>query len=261
MAVSGPLSHPPPPRGEERPPARDRLAVELFQEWEPIGRPRARQAPHRLLLLVQNPYRRQLPAARQPRQLAGITPIRLDPFARRLRDPRRRQHRAIETQPLQLTVHLVTVRTRLVTELDQLAVVPSNQLVGQLANRLRLVGQLPQMCGRFPARWDHRHGGESPIGLCLRRGRCHQLARAELRSQRRQSVARVAVSLGHRRDRLRGCKALVRNPYLLFHAPGPPLPSLAPNRHPWRTPTWLAPRGGCPTCMEIRSICGCKSST
>ena len=52
--------------------------------------PRPHQIPHRLLLLIRNPHRRQLPATQQPRQLARVPPVRLDPLARRLRNPRRR---------------------------------------------------------------------------------------------------------------------------------------------------------------------------
>jgi hypothetical protein len=59
---------------------------------------------HRLMRLIRRPHGRQLAGSMQPRLRDRVAPVRLDPLARPLRDQRRRDHHAIMTKRLDLTI-------------------------------------------------------------------------------------------------------------------------------------------------------------
>ena len=104
--------------------------------------PAADEVSHRFLLDRRWPDFRQESRAKQLQQLAGVTPVRLDPLPRFDRDQGRCHHHAPHPQRLNLSLQRVPARPRLVAENDLTARL-SLRLPHHPLDRRRLVDHLP----------------------------------------------------------------------------------------------------------------------
>jgi hypothetical protein len=92
---------------------------------------------HRLMRLIRRLHARQFAGSMQPRQRDRVAPVRLDPLARSFRDQGRRDHHAIMTERLDLTIKPVSRRPGF--EADMQPLVSFRQLLDRSLDRQRAV--------------------------------------------------------------------------------------------------------------------------